>query len=163
MGSESNNINDGTSSFQPSEPTLCANNCGFFGSSGTMNLCSKCFRDLSIEEQQVASVKVAVEKFMNYPNQSKSQQETDVLFGESSRSDACNKVVEEETKYPNRCLCCKKKVGVMGFKCKCGSTFCGSHRYPEKHGCTFDFKSQGKEAIEKANPVVKGNKMETGI
>nr|1WG2_A Chain A, zinc finger (AN1-like) family protein [Arabidopsis thaliana] len=43
----------------------------------------------------------------------------------------------------NRCFSCNKKVGVMGFKCKCGSTFCGSHRYPEKHECSFDFKEVG--------------------
>ncbi|XP_010439277.1 PREDICTED: zinc finger A20 and AN1 domain-containing stress-associated protein 9-like [Camelina sativa] len=61
---------------------------------------------------------------------------------------------------PNRCLCCNKKVGIMGFKCKCGSTFCGEHRYPETHDCTFDFKEMGRGAIAKANPVVKADKLQ---
>ncbi|KAJ4970766.1 hypothetical protein NE237_003865 [Protea cynaroides] len=61
---------------------------------------------------------------------------------------------------PNRCSTCRKRVGLTGFKCRCGTTFCGAHRYPEQHGCTFDFKSLGREAIAKANPVVKAEKLE---
>jgi predicted nucleic acid binding AN1-type Zn finger protein len=37
---------------------------------------------------------------------------------------------------------------------------CGTHRYPEQHDCEFDFKGLGKEQIAKANPVVKGEKLE---
>ncbi|GJM96876.1 hypothetical protein PR202_ga13749 [Eleusine coracana subsp. coracana] len=31
----------------------------------------------------------------------------------------------------NRCLTCRKKVGLTGFQCRCGGTFCGSHRYAD--------------------------------
>ncbi|KAL5709263.1 hypothetical protein ACHQM5_019973 [Ranunculus cassubicifolius] len=41
---------------------LCANNCGFFGSSATMNLCSKCYRDHHLNEEQSSTSKIAVEK-----------------------------------------------------------------------------------------------------
>ncbi|WMV43736.1 hypothetical protein MTR67_037121 [Solanum verrucosum] len=68
--------------------------------------------------------------------------------------------VEIAGSQPNRCLSCRKKVGVVGFKCRCGSTFCGTHRYPEKHDCTFDFKTKGKKEICKANPVVKADKIQ---
>ncbi|KAK9050911.1 hypothetical protein SSX86_027536 [Deinandra increscens subsp. villosa] len=60
----------------------------------------------------------------------------------------------------NRCGSCRKRVGLTGFTCRCGATFCGTHRYPEKHECSFDFKTIGKEAIAKANPVVKAEKPE---
>lgn len=60
----------------------------------------------------------------------------------------------------NRCLTCRRRVGLTGFKCRCGSVFCGTHRYPEQHACTFDFKEMGKEQIAKANPVVKAEKLQ---
>ncbi|PHU06269.1 Zinc finger A20 and AN1 domain-containing stress-associated protein 6 [Capsicum chinense] len=60
----------------------------------------------------------------------------------------------------NRCLVCRKKVWLMGFKCRCGPTFCGTHRYPELHACTFDFKPMGRETIAKANPLIKAMKLE---
>ncbi|CDY46062.1 BnaA09g41860D [Brassica napus] len=48
----------------------------------------------------------------------------------------------------------------MGFKCKCGSTFCRSHRCPEKHECSFNFKEVGRDVIAKANHVIKEDKVE---
>jgi hypothetical protein len=34
-----------------------------------------------------------------------------------------------------KCDQCQKKVGLLGFDCKCGKTLCAAHRYPETHGC----------------------------
>nr|ACU17776.1 unknown [Glycine max] len=52
-----------------------------------------------------------------------------------------------------------KRVGLTGFKCRCGLTFCGAHRYSEKHACGFDFKTVGREEIARANPVIKAEKL----
>ncbi|KAE8666296.1 Zinc finger A20 and AN1 domain-containing stress-associated protein 4 [Hibiscus syriacus] len=42
----------------PEGHRLCVNNCGFFGSPATMNLCSKCYRDFRLKEHQgAASIK----------------------------------------------------------------------------------------------------------
>uniref|UniRef100_A0A0E0C864 AN1-type domain-containing protein n=1 Tax=Oryza meridionalis TaxID=40149 RepID=A0A0E0C864_9ORYZ len=60
-----------------------------------------------------------------------------------------------EKKAPaNRCASCKKKVGLSGFACRCGATYCGTHRYPEKHACGFDFKGTGRDAIARAGRLV---------
>lgn len=60
---------------------------------------------------------------------------------------------------PNRCGSCRKRVGLTGFKCRCGITFCALHRYSDKHCCTYDYKAAGQEAIAKANPLVVAEKI----
>ena len=60
----------------------------------------------------------------------------------------------------HRCLACKKKVGLTGFKCKCGHMFCGQHRYAESHNCTHDYKSEGRQKLADSNPVVQAAKVQ---
>ncbi|KAK9698670.1 hypothetical protein RND81_08G122300 [Saponaria officinalis] len=129
-----------------------------------MNMCSKCYRDHVTAENQSATVKAAVEKSLSPPSPPRM---TLVVSGEASSPAPIT--VPEETKAvavaaapkaKNRCSSCNKKVGMLGFECRCGSTFCGSHRYPEEHKCTFDFMEIGKKAIAKANPVIKADKVD---
>jgi predicted nucleic acid binding AN1-type Zn finger protein len=69
-------------------------------------------------------------------------------------------VAVEVTAQLNRCSTCIRWVRLTEFRCMCGTTFCGVHRYPEKHGCSFDFKAIGRVEIARANPVVKAKKLE---
>jgi len=48
---------------------------------------------------------------------------------------------------PSRCMSCKKKVGLLGFHCRCGGTYCEKHRYSDKHDCTFDYKAHGRDQV----------------
>ncbi|OVA05985.1 zinc finger protein [Macleaya cordata] len=159
----------------PEGHRLCANNCGFFGSPTTLNLCSKCYRDLRLKEEQASSAKFAVEKslaasssssttnFLSPPPITLPESADDRLRPVSittASESPSEPTPPEPTTQPNRCSTCRKRVGLTGFKCKCGTTFCSSHRYPEQHNCTFDFKTVGRESIAKANPVVKADKLE---
>ncbi|XP_068666586.1 zinc finger AN1 domain-containing stress-associated protein 15-like [Aristolochia californica] len=76
-----------------------------------------------------------------------------------------SQIPKEETipprpiRYANRCSSCQKRVGLTGFRCRCGDLFCGTHRYSDTHDCSFDYKAAGREEISKANPVIKAAKI----
>jgi hypothetical protein len=59
----------------------------------------------------------------------------------------------------NRCSGCKRKVGLTGFRCRCGELFCSEHRYSDRHVCSYDYKAAGRETIARENPVVKAAKI----
>ncbi|KAJ3696867.1 hypothetical protein LUZ61_000572 [Rhynchospora tenuis] len=59
----------------------------------------------------------------------------------------------------NRCLVCNKKVGIPGFRCRCGELFCAKHRYSDMHDCSYDYKSAGREEIARANPLIRASKI----
>ncbi|XP_058102287.1 zinc finger AN1 domain-containing stress-associated protein 15-like [Magnolia sinica] len=62
-------------------------------------------------------------------------------------------------RFGNRCSSCQKRVGLTGFRCRCGDLFCGKHRYSDIHDCSFDYKAAGREEISKANPVIRAAKI----
>jgi len=59
----------------------------------------------------------------------------------------------------NRCVSCKKKLGLTGFTCRCGGQFCSIHRYSDKHDCPFDYKAMGEQEISQNNPQIVAQKV----
>ncbi len=125
------------------------------------------FRDLQLKEQQSSSAKQALNQTLISASAPSSAVEVVEKMVTVSAP-----VVKVEEKKPaeaatvavttgvNRCATCRRRVGLTGFHCRCGSLFCGSHRYPEQHECSFDFKEIGKEQIAKANTVIKAEKIQ---
>ncbi|KAL0401519.1 UNVERIFIED_CONTAM: Zinc finger A20 and AN1 domain-containing stress-associated protein 7 [Sesamum latifolium] len=71
-----------------------------------------------------------------------------------------DKNVERKAAEPNSAARPNRCGGRVDHVCmQMWVTFCGFHRYPEKHECGFDYKGLGREAIAKANPVIKAEKL----
>eukprot|EP01113_Clastostelium_recurvatum_P038838 TRINITY_DN585_c0_g1_i1.p1 TRINITY_DN585_c0_g1~~TRINITY_DN585_c0_g1_i1.p1 ORF type:complete len:171 (-),score=42.85 TRINITY_DN585_c0_g1_i1:121-633(-) len=167
---------DGDSTQKPTQPVMCANNCGFFGNPLTSNFCSKCYRDthkasppspsvIQFTTPVVPSSPVTIPSATPTPTPSTTEpidasstsQTTPQIATPSENEEDDGKKIQKDT---TRCWSCNKKVGLLGFRCRCEYVFCGLHRYSDKHECPFDYKTLGREQLSKANPVVKGSKLD---
>lgn len=53
--------------------------------------------------------------------------------------------------YVERCSKCNKKNHIL-ISCPCNKKFCLECRFPDLHGCRFDFKARTQEYLKKNNP-----------
>lgn len=62
-------------------------------------------------------------------------------------------------KKTNRCVVCKKKVGLLPFICECELMFCSTHRHPEDHNCKFDHRGKSTKTLERNLVKVDGDRV----
>jgi len=148
------------------ELTLCANSCGFPGNPATKNLCQNCFlaASASVSPPSPSSSSPAV---FDKPRTAAAAAAPPALW--PPFSPAANRPpagpAESPSKAPrtsssvNRCHSCRKRVGLTGFRCRCGELFCGAHRYSDRHDCGYDYKGVARDAIARENPVVRAAKI----
>ena len=140
-----------------------------------MNMCSKCYKDMLIKQEQEKLAASSIDSIVNGSPSNNGKEPVvasgvvDVQAGpvemktvttEPASDSSSSKFFENVKQGPSRCTTCRKRVGLTGFNCKCGNLFCASHRYSDKHDCPFDYRTAGRDAIAKANPVVKADKLD---
>lgn len=59
-----------------------------------------------------------------------------------------------------KCKICRRKITSTYIECRCGNMFCGIHRYPHEHDCTFDHKKLHQDQLILKNPIIRKDKFE---
>ncbi|KAL3611398.1 hypothetical protein D5086_002418 [Populus alba] len=170
----------------PENLTLCINNCGVTGNPATNNMCQKCFNASTSTSNPSSSSSsstttttttttitfaatangVSTNEILKFTSEKslrsslsrlpgKDHQRQPKTASDKERSDSSS-VAKKEV---NRCSGCRRRVGLTGFRCRCGELFCWEHRYSDRHDCSYDYKTVGREAIARENPVVKAAKI----
>ncbi|CAA2963002.1 zinc finger A20 and AN1 domain-containing stress-associated protein 5-like [Olea europaea var. sylvestris] len=152
---------DQTQSCQQETLQLCSRCQKFYGSPQNHGLCSKCYQDF-LKERIAKSAETICFKETSASSSFSPSVSTNSLI--DPLVDATNSLTLNNDANPlpivnNRCKSRNKKVGLTGFGCKCGGSFCGMHRYPEAHACKFDYKTPARAILMKENPVCKGDRL----
>jgi hypothetical protein len=140
--------------------TLCVQCKTNYGSNEREGMCSVCYKEykskqLLIEKTQVTNKDVTMtDNIIDNTNIVESKDDK-MIVEEPVVTDVRPKQTNIYT-----CYRCDKKVGYLGFKCKCDYIFCGTHRHFSDHDCDFDYKTSDREKLLKKNPelAVKVNK-----
>jgi len=135
---------------------LCIKNCGVIGNPSTNNMCQNCFTAsttiLPLPPSSSSSRSVRSPKRSHQESLSEEEGSTDHGLVDE-------KMVCEVKRVVSRCSGCRRKVGLAGFRCRCGELFCADHRYSDRHDCGYDYKKVGREAIARENPVIRAAKI----
>jgi hypothetical protein len=55
--------------------------------------------------------------------------------------------VSAGNKKTNRCNGCRRKLGLMPLRCRCGQDFCSEHISSSAHACTYDYKGENVKLL----------------
>merc|ERR1712137_736483 len=125
MGREPKSINE---KLKDSAPKLCSNNNG---------LCSSCFNNLKNSKSNEEKKNEEKDSLL------KKEEENQNSLDNDNTTD--NNIIQTDFSH---CWKCNKKTGLFGFMCRCGYSFCSSHRYNDKHDCTFNFRELGTKHLQ---------------
>ncbi|KAK7401516.1 hypothetical protein VNO78_13061 [Psophocarpus tetragonolobus] len=138
----------------PETITLCVNNCGVIGNPATNNMCQNCFT--------AATATTSAASISTPPSRSARPHKRSFPDDPSPPADppfSRQTTPSDPKRLVNRCSGCRRKVGLTGFRCRCGLLFCAHHRYSDRHDCSYDYKAAAREAIARENPVIRAAKI----
>eukprot|EP01094_Clydonella_sp_ATCC50884_P013310 TRINITY_DN235_c0_g1_i1.p1 TRINITY_DN235_c0_g1~~TRINITY_DN235_c0_g1_i1.p1 ORF type:complete len:156 (-),score=51.08 TRINITY_DN235_c0_g1_i1:430-897(-) len=132
-----------------SESNRCLGGCGFFGHPNTKGYCSLCYSELQKKNNGDVSAEVIDSVLSGAVAEAPAvEREGEAVAATSAEAEDVEKPKKKKVqKNKGRCWECKKKVGLLGYTCKCEYVFCANHRMAEQHTCDFDFKTDGKELL----------------
>ena len=160
----------------PDAPKKCqTQGCEFYGSDQNSGLCSSCARSIksdsisqspgsnSVRLQPDSTPKKSTSTGLRSSTSlsfSRKRKSTEIVTDDTSpqstsesESRGAGKAKAKRSKV-NRCDVCFKKVGLLGFDCRCGGLFCAQHRGDDEHNCTFDYKTLQRAELAQNNPKI---------
>ncbi|KAL4436416.1 hypothetical protein ABPG74_002982 [Tetrahymena malaccensis] len=146
------------SNMEQNSAKFCTDCNRFYGNPANDNLCSACFKKkFKNSAPVVQQPPVQVQQQQQQPVAVQAVQEPIVVEQPAQNPEVPQKPKQEDH---SRCWTCKKKVNLLGIKCKCDFTFCNKHRMPEDHQCEYDHAQFGKDLLKQNNPLVQKAKLE---
>jgi hypothetical protein len=143
--------------------TICTSCKVYYGSEERQGMCSVCFKDAKSKEGVKEPVKEIIKESL--PPKEDEIMSSNIIQTEPINEVKIDEMIQTVTRpvqtTTHNCWVCNKKVGYLGFKCKCEYIFCGTHRHFSDHNCDFDYKSYDRSKLIKKSglEVVDDNKM----
>ena len=54
-----------------------------------------------------------------------------------------------------RCTVCDRRLPIVPVQCRCRAPLCRRHVAPEQHGCSFDYRAEGRALVRQRNPRIR--------
>lgn len=111
--------------------------CAFYGRAETDGYCTVCYkRKLRDQNRDEDTTSTTSTDSINTP---KSHRIAPPPLQVPCASASASASTRPEQTDLEKCWKCNRRIGLLGFDCKCAYKFCAMHRQPEDHSCNYDF------------------------
>jgi hypothetical protein len=93
-----------------------------------LDLASTAAVSAALAEEVISATSKMSETIVEFPTLLERSTTSDQRTDTPSAGGEVDTPTEKKAKTTNRCTTCSRKVGLTGFGCRCGGTFCSTHR-----------------------------------